>query len=112
MCDHRSSPRDRAIALEQGRAHDHDHEAWTRRDFLVRAGLGAAGGALLFHAPPTRALGHTPLLDALARIETDRVLVLVQLIHIHHILIHLINHQSVNHLCPNHRADQLEHFHL
>ncbi|MEL6615227.1 MAG: DUF1501 domain-containing protein, partial [Bacteroidota bacterium] len=60
----------------------HDHAAWTRRDFLVRAGLGGAAAAT---APAwvgkteARALTGSPLLDALTTAETDRVLVLVQL---------------------------------
>ena len=79
MCDHHAP---RAISLDHGAAHDHDHDAWTRRDFLVRAGLGATAAAT---APAwvgkseARALSGSPLLDALAGAETDRVLVLVQL---------------------------------
>ncbi len=91
MCDHHDHSKtsasgarggDRAISLEHGAGHDHDHAAWSRRDFLVRAGLGGAAAAT---APAwvgkteARALSGSPLLDALAEAETDRVLVLVQL---------------------------------
>jgi len=70
----------RAIALEHGTAHDHDHALWTRRDFLVRSGLtAAAGGALVVGGAPVRALGRSALLEHLAHAETDRVLVLIQL---------------------------------
>ena len=80
MCDHTT----RAIGLEHGAAHTDDHLAWTRRDFLVRSGLAAAGAAVLTGAGPARAatLGaarHPGLLGALRALDTDRVLVLVQL---------------------------------
>lgn len=76
MC-HR--PHSRAIALEHGAAHDHDHAAWTRRDFLVRSGLAAIGGAVAVGSAPARAMAPTTLVEALGRTETDRVLVLIQL---------------------------------
>ena len=69
----------RAIGLEHGAAHDHDHADWTRRDFLVRSGLAAVGGAVLVGGAPARAMAPTSLVGALSRAETDRVLVLVQL---------------------------------
>ena len=69
----------RAISLAHGAAHDHDHEAWTRRKFLQGLGLGAAGAALVGGAAPARAFTGSPLLGALSLAETDRVLVLVQL---------------------------------
>ncbi len=78
MCDHaHAAPR--AISLDHGRDHDRDHAAWTRRDFLLRSSAAVAGGSMLLGSTPVRALGHAPLLDHLARIETDRVLVLLQL---------------------------------
>ncbi|WP_412060951.1 DUF1501 domain-containing protein [Rubrivirga sp. IMCC45206] len=78
MCDH---SHDRAISLDHGAAHDHDHEAWSRRQFMSRLGLSAVGASLVggVGAVPARALGRTSLLDAVGRAETDRVLVLVQL---------------------------------
>ncbi|MEM7786319.1 MAG: DUF1501 domain-containing protein [Bacteroidota bacterium] len=78
MCDHDAR---RAISLDHGAAHDHDHEAWTRRQFLTRLGLSTAGAALVGHfgAAPVHALGRTSLIDAVAAADTDRVLVLVQL---------------------------------
>ena len=69
----------RAIALEHGAAHDHDHADWTRRDFLVRSGLAAVGGAVLVGGAPARAMAPTSLVGALSQVETDRVLVLIQL---------------------------------
>ncbi len=76
MC---STAHERAIGLEHGTAHDHDHAAWTRRDFLVRSGLAAVGGSMAVGSTPVRALARSPLVEALRLVETDRVLVLVQL---------------------------------
>ncbi len=77
MCNHHHSGR--AIALEEGKAHDHDHAVWSRRDFLIQSGLVAAGGAMMLNGTPVRALGGSSLLSHLAQLETDRVLVLIQL---------------------------------
>ena len=79
MC-HDPAPR-RADSLRHGAAHDHDHSAWTRRDFLVRAGLGSAalGLGTVVGSARAYAMGGGPLLARLAATETDRVLVLVQL---------------------------------
>ncbi|MEM8558572.1 MAG: DUF1501 domain-containing protein, partial [Bacteroidota bacterium] len=79
MCDHHTTHRPRAIALEDGHAHDDDHRTWTRRDFLVRSGLAATAGGLLLGGTPVRTLAQTPFLQHLAQLETDRVLVLIQL---------------------------------
>ncbi|MEL6612373.1 MAG: twin-arginine translocation signal domain-containing protein, partial [Bacteroidota bacterium] len=79
MCDHHSLHRPRAIALEDGHAHDADHRIWTRRDFLVRSGLAATAGGMLLGGTPVRTLAQTPFLHHLAGLETDRVLVLIQL---------------------------------
>ena len=72
----------RAAGLEHGAAHDDDHDAWTRRDFLVRSGLAAAGASVLFGSSPAHAAARhrqPGLVGRLAALETDRVLVLVQL---------------------------------
>ena len=80
MCDvHHARPPRRAIALEHGAAHDRDHAQWTRRDFLVRSGLAVAAGGMALNGTPVRALSRSPLLEHLARLDTDRVLVLLQL---------------------------------
>lgn len=65
--------------LEHGEAHATDHTQWSRRDFLSSMGLTAAGGAVLLSGSPVRAFSQTPLLEHLRYIETDRVLVLIQL---------------------------------
>lgn len=82
MCDHHHAPPRRAISLDFGRAHDRDHAAWSRRDFLTGATTAAAGAFLLgsgAHAKTVRASSHTALLQQLGRTETDRVLVIIQL---------------------------------
>jgi len=78
MCDHQHHSH-RAVALEQGQAHDDDHAAWSRRDFLMQSGLVAVGGTIMLNGTPVKALGGSSLLDHLAQLETDRVLVLIQL---------------------------------
>ncbi|WP_420457498.1 DUF1501 domain-containing protein [Rubrivirga sp.] len=79
MCTHSH----RAVGLEHGHAHDADHQAWTRRDFLVRSGLAAAGASVLYgasaEAAAARALGSPGLMGGLRSLGTDRVLVLLQL---------------------------------
>ena len=66
-------------SLEHGEAHDQDHTQWSRRDFMTSMGLAAAGGAMVLSGTPVRAFGQTSLLAHLRHLETDRVLVLVQL---------------------------------
>ena len=79
------TPTNRAVGLEHGHAHDEDHQAWTRRDFLVRSGLAAAGASVVLgagssHAATTsRALASPGLIGSLRSLDTDRVLVLLQL---------------------------------
>jgi len=79
------TPSNRAVGLEHGHAHDEDHQAWTRRDFLVRSGLAAAGASVVLGsrsahaATASRALASPGLIGSLRQLETDRVLVLLQL---------------------------------
>ncbi|MGB3543455.1 DUF1501 domain-containing protein [Rubrivirga sp.] len=76
MCDHHGHRR--AAALEDGHAHDQDHHAWTRRDFLLRTGLGTAA-AVTIGATKAYALDGGSLFGRLSSLDTDRVLVLIQL---------------------------------
>ena len=64
--------------LEHGQAHRADHRRWSRRDFLTSLGL-VAGGSVLLGKTPVRAFARSPLLQRLQGIESDRVLVLIQL---------------------------------
>ena len=66
--------------LEHGDAHTEDHARYSRRDFLARMGLAtAAGVAFSLGGVPMGAYGRAPMLQQLGVLETDRVLVLVQM---------------------------------
>ncbi len=81
MCqhDHKSKPEQRlGEALEHGEQHTQDHARWSRRDFLM-TGAMAAGFQFLLGNTPVKAFGSHPILSMLQSIETDRVLVLIQL---------------------------------
>lgn len=73
-----ASPFRRADSLADGHAHDHDHAVWTRRDFLLRAGFGGAA-TIALAGLPVQAMCGGPLLGRVAALDTDRVLVLLQL---------------------------------
>lgn len=80
MCNsfsHKKSPR-YGSRLEHGEAHAHDHQSWSRRDFLTSLGL-ATGGAFLLGQTPVHAFAQSPMLAPLGQLESDRVLVLIQL---------------------------------
>jgi uncharacterized protein (DUF1501 family) len=85
MCDHHDrhvptpSPEERAIALEHGRDHDRDHALWSRRDFLTRSSLAAGAASFVLGGRRVSALGHAPLLQRLARLDSNRSLVIVQM---------------------------------
>ena len=80
MCDHdHSHAPARSIAIEDGASHDHDHAAWSRRDFMTHSAAVAGGTAFMLGSTPVHATSGTSLLRALANMDTDRVLVLIQL---------------------------------
>jgi len=80
MCQPHPTAERLGVRLEDGDdAHAHDHAAWTRRDFLRRMGLATVGAGFVASGLPIGVFGQAPVLDVLARTETDRVLVLVQL---------------------------------
>ena len=79
MCHSHSPSRQRADALHYGEDHDKDHLTWSRRDFLLRAGLGTAATSVALGSTSVQALTRSPFLDALAKADTDRALVLIQL---------------------------------
>ncbi|MBX2821718.1 MAG: DUF1501 domain-containing protein [Rhodothermaceae bacterium] len=81
MCTHSSKPKRRprhGYRLEHGKAHSRDHAKWSRRDFLAGLGLSVAG-AVTLGGTPVRAFAGSSLMSQLNSIESDRVLVLVQL---------------------------------
>ncbi|MFT4603522.1 MAG: hypothetical protein ACI9W4_000237 [Rhodothermales bacterium] len=79
MChsDHKSGRRGSRLA--DGDAHAHDHDSWSRRDFLANVGLTAGAGTIALSGLPVRSFARTSMLQELASVETDRVLVILQL---------------------------------
>ena len=73
-----TSPR-HGSCLEHGQAHERDHACYWRRDFLARMGLATAGVAFSLGGVPLNAYGRAPMLQQLGLLETERVLVLVQM---------------------------------
>lgn len=71
--------RPKGTSLKDGIEHDHHHELCSRRDFLSRLGLFATGSALMLSSTPVHALQSTSLFRKLVRLETNKVLVLIQL---------------------------------
>ncbi len=79
MCKHDHGHGRVGSRLADGDAHSHDHNAWSRRDFLGQMGLTAAAGTLALSGVPVRAFARSPFLGKLASIETDKILVILQL---------------------------------
>ncbi len=69
----------KGTSLKDGKLHDHHHELCNRRDFLSRLGLFATGSALMLSSTPVHALQSSSLFRKLAQLETNKVLVLIQL---------------------------------
>jgi uncharacterized protein (DUF1501 family) len=59
-------------------AHDKEHAKWNRRSFLQALGL-ASSGSILLGKTPISAMNPTPLTQALANSNSDRVLVIIRL---------------------------------
>ncbi len=66
-------------ALAHGEAHTNDHVRWTRRDFLYRVGAASLGASLMMSGLPVRAYGGSNLLERLSLLNTDKILVIIQL---------------------------------
>ena len=82
MCDHhheRPNLSRYGSRLEHGEAHTEDHQLWSRRSFLSTMGLAGMGSVFMLGHSPVKAFGRTPLLAPLGGLESDRVLVLIQL---------------------------------
>ena len=60
-------------------AHEEEHKGWNRRDFLQSAGLFTAGMAATLGGVPVYALGNAWKMAPLSALESDRVLVLIQM---------------------------------
>jgi uncharacterized protein (DUF1501 family) len=82
MCTHHPHPDDTGrtgAALEHGEAHERDHARWSRRDFLSLGVKALAVAPLLLGRTPLTAYATHPMLRMLQGLETDRILVLIQL---------------------------------
>ncbi|MBL7978455.1 MAG: DUF1501 domain-containing protein [Bacteroidetes Order II. Incertae sedis bacterium] len=66
-------------SLSHGDAHAQDHARWTRRDFLYRVGAASLGASLMMSGLPVRAYGGSRLLERLSLLNTDKILVIIQL---------------------------------
>ncbi|MBK9256780.1 MAG: DUF1501 domain-containing protein [Saprospiraceae bacterium] len=78
MCNDNQNIRPgRSIRNEE--EHTVEHKIWNRRDFLQSAGMFTAGLAATLQGVPLYALGTSALHAHLNNLETDRVLVLIQL---------------------------------
>jgi len=65
--------------LADGHHHHEHHDLCSRRDFIKRLGLFTAGSAFALGNTPVQALQSSSLFRKLAGMETNRVLVLIQL---------------------------------
>lgn len=83
MCTHpkkESSGKNRhGSSLEDGRAHEHDHQQWSRRSFLSTLGIGALGSGFMLGGLPVNAMARTKFLNRLTAANNNRVLILIQL---------------------------------
>jgi uncharacterized protein (DUF1501 family) len=65
--------------LEDGHHHEDHHNLFSRKDFIKRLGLFSAGSALALGGTPVQALHSSSLFNKIARLESNKVLVLIQL---------------------------------
>ena len=77
--DHSHHHHRHGACLEHGFAHTKDHARWSRRDFLSRLGLAAAGVSFAMHGRAMSAFGRGLQTHSLHSMETDRILVLIQM---------------------------------
>lgn len=77
MCTDHSNHR-QGISLEHPEAHQKDHELYSRKAFLGLSGI-MAGAGIMIGSTPIRATAVHPVLEYLMGLETDRVLVIIQL---------------------------------
>ena len=78
MCEKKIKVRN-GKSMHDEEAHALEHKGWNRRDFLQSAGLFTAGMAATLGGVPVYAMGSAFKMAPLAALETDRVLVLIQM---------------------------------
>lgn len=64
--------------IKNTNTHDKEHAKWNRRSFLQALGL-ASSGSILLAKTPISAMNPTPLTQALAESNSDRILVIIRL---------------------------------
>ena len=75
---HKADPR-KGTCQHEGEIHNEDHALWSRRQFMLTSGLASLGSALFAGNMPVQALANSPLLEAIANADNERVLVIVNL---------------------------------
>ena len=75
---HRNTPR-LGSSLKHGRAHAEDHRRWTRRDFMQRMSASGVATSFMLGNIPVQAYARHPMFSPLRDIETDKILVIIQL---------------------------------
>ncbi len=65
--------------LEHGEAHAKQHAQWSRRQFMQALGVASVGGSFMFQQTAMTAFGQSSMLNSLQGVDTDRVLVLLQM---------------------------------
>ena len=79
MCTKHSNVPRLGSSLAHGRAHSEDHRRWTRRDFIQRMGAGGVAASFMLGNIPVQAYARHPMFSPLRDIETDKILVILQL---------------------------------
>ena len=79
MCTSRHKTPRIGSALQHGQAHSEDHRRWTRRDFLQRMSTSGVAASFMLGQIPVQAYARHPVFNALRDIETDKILVILQL---------------------------------
>ena len=81
MCSDLTQPKSsrHGSRLDHGTAHEKQHTRWSRRQFMQALGVASAGSSFMFQQTAMTAFGKSPMLNALQQVDTDRVLVLLQM---------------------------------
>lgn len=79
MCNHhKENKKPHGSALEHGKAHQQNHQMWSRRMFMRNLGI-AGSVSLMLGKTPITAMSSSPLSWGLTNSNSDRILVLVRL---------------------------------
>ena len=79
MCNHhKENKKPHGSALEHGKAHQQNHQVWSRRMFMRNLGI-AGSVSLMLGKTPITAMSSSPLSWGLTNSNSDRILVLVRL---------------------------------